>query len=324
MLSDDAEAILLPQPHTPLRFHCGFHPAPSADEQIGVGGAQRVMISGSSCACRHQTNTIGEEHTVHQFIQQFLQQFMPRRATRFSHEAPTRQIIRSRFARWSLKPSLAAIAALLMLILAAATVSAAASYTPKAQTAQTAQAAQAAQALAATSGPCASAKCRFQLKVNPALLSGGKFACPAIQGATATITITNRFATKSQNDVMTLKAEGLPKNTGFDLFLVQHSPLDAGFSGFGFGWYQSDLQSNDKGEAAVKVQGIFDKETFIENPADPFTPIHTYNVGFWFNSPTDQAAVCGGPTPPTGPFNGEQNAGLLAMITSGGPLQLVQ
>ena len=311
---DDAEANLLPRPHTPLRFH----PAPSADEQNGVAGAQRVMISGSSFTCRHQTNTIGEEHTVHQFIQQFLQQFLPRRPTRFSHEAPTRQIIRSRFALWSLKPSLAAIAALLMLILAAATVSAAASYTPKAQTAQGAQ------ALAATTGPFASAKCRFQLKVNPALLSGGKFACPAIQGATATITITNRFATKSQNDVMTLKAEGLPKNTGFDLFLVQHSPLDAGFGGFGFGWYQSDLQSNDKGEASVRVQGIFDKETFIENPADPFTPIHTFNVGFWFNSPADQAAVCGGPTPPTGPFNGEQNAGLLAMITSGRPLQLVQ
>jgi hypothetical protein len=315
-MPDDAEANLLPQPHTPLRFH----PAPSAGEGSDVAGAQRVMIAGSSFACQHQTSTIEEEHTMHQFIHQFKQQFMPRRHTRFSHEAPTRQIIRSRFALWSLKPSLAAIAALLMLILAAATVSAA-SYTPKAQTAQ---AAQAAQVLAVTTGPCASAKCRFQLEVNPALLSGGRFACPAIQDATATITITNRFATNAQNDVMTLKAEGLPKNTGFDLFLVQHSPLEAGFGGFGFGWYQSDLQSNEQGEASVRVQGIFDKETFIENPADPFTPIHTYNVGFWFNSPTDQAAVCGGATPPKGPFNGEQNAGLLAMITSGGPLQLVQ
>jgi hypothetical protein len=308
MMPDNAEANLLPQPHTPLRLY----PAPSAGEGSGVAGAQQVMISGRSSACQHHTNTIGEEHIVHQFIQQF----MPRR-TKFSHEVPTRQVIRSRFAFWSLKPSLAAIAALLMLILAAATVSAA-SYTPKAQ------AAQAAQALAATTDPCASAKCRFQLKVNPALLAGGKFACPPIQSATATITITNRFATNAQNDVMTLKAEGLPKNTGFDLFLVQHSPLEAGFGGFGFGWYQSDLQSNEKGEASVRVQGIFDKETFIENPADPFTPIHTYNVGFWFNSPTDQAAVCGGATPPKGPFNGEQNAGLLAMITSGGPLQLVQ
>jgi hypothetical protein len=312
-MPDDAEALLLPQPQMPLRFH----PAPSAGEGSGVAEAQRVMIAGSPFACQLQTNTTEEEHTMHQFIHQFKQQFMPRRSTGFGHEAPTRQVIRSRFALWSLKPSLAAIAALLLLILAAATVSAA-SYAPKAQTAQ------AAQALAVTTGPCASAKCRFQLKVNPALLSSGRFACPAIQNATATITITNRFATNAQNDVMTLKAEGLPKNTGFDLFLVQHSPLEAGFGGFGFGWYQSDLQSNEKGEASVRVQGIFDKETFIENPADPFTPIHTFNVGFWFNSPTDQAAVCGGAAPAAGPFNGEQNAGLLAMITSGGPLQLVQ
>ena len=252
---------------------------------------------------------------MHQFIHQFKQQFLPRRLTRVSHEAPTRQVIHTRIALWSLKPSLAAIAALVMLILAAATVSAA-SYAPKAQTAQ---AAQAVQALAVTSGPCASAKCRFQLKVNPALLSGGKFACPAIQNATATITITNRFATNAQNDVMTLKAEGLPKNTGFDLFLVQHSPLEAGFGGFGFGWYQSDLQSNNKGEASVRVQGIFDKETFIENPADPFAPIHTFNVGFWFNSPTEQAAVCGSATPAAGPFNGEQNAGIQVLNTSNLP-----
>src|SRR6478609_5890114 len=114
------------------------------------------MIAGSSFACQQQTNTIEEEHTMHQFIHQFKQQFLPRRPTRVSHEAPTRQVIRSRVALWSLKPSLAAIAALVMLILAAATVSAA-SYTPKAQSAQTAQAAQ---ALAATSGPCVSAKCR--------------------------------------------------------------------------------------------------------------------------------------------------------------------
>jgi hypothetical protein len=189
---------------------------------------------------------------------------------------------------------------------------------------QSAQARGATQSLPLTTGPCTTARCTFQLQVNRALLAGGKFACPAIQNATATITITNRFATGAQNDVLTLRAQGLPKNTGFDLFLVEHSPLDAGFSGFGFGWYQSDLQSNDEGEASVRVQGIFDKETFIENPADPFTPIHTYNVGFWFNSPTEQAAVCGGATPAAGPFNGEQNAGLLALITSGGPLELVR
>ena len=46
--------------------------------------------------------------------------------------------------------------------------------------------------------------------------------------ATAHITITNRFVSGAQNDKMTLSASGLPTNTGFDLFLVQNSPLDSG------------------------------------------------------------------------------------------------
>lgn len=176
----------------------------------------------------------------------------------------------------------------------------------------------------ATQGPCTAATCTFNLGVNPGLLSGA-FACPAIQKATATITITNRFANNAQNDVMTLTASGLPKNTSFDLFLVQNSPLDSGtFKGFGFGWYQSDVNSGKQGTASVRVQGIFDKETFIENPASPFTPIHTFNVGFWFSSPTQEKNVCGNATAPAKtPFNGEQNAGLNAMITQGEPLQFV-
>lgn len=176
----------------------------------------------------------------------------------------------------------------------------------------------------AAQGNCTASTCTFKLGVNPALLSG-TFACPAIQNATATITITNRFTNHTQNDVMTLTASGLPKSTGFDLFLVQNSPLDSGtFNGFGFGWYQSDLNSNSRGNATVKVQGIFDKETFIENPASPFTPIHTFNVGFWFSSPTQEKNVCGNATAPAPtPFNGEQDAGLNAMITQGEPLQFV-
>lgn len=177
-------------------------------------------------------------------------------------------------------------------------------------------------ALAASSSALIST---FSLGVNPGLAAGKPFACPAIQGARATITVINRFALNAQNDVMELQARGLPPNTGFDLFLVEHSPLDGGtFPGFGFGWYQSDLQSNGEGTASVRVQGIFDQETFIENPSSPFSPIHTYNVGFWFNSPTDEQKVCGNATAPAAtPFNGEQHAGLLAMITSGEPLQTI-
>ncbi len=175
---------------------------------------------------------------------------------------------------------------------------------------------------------CQGAACKFPLGVNPGLQAGKPFACPAIQNAQASIHITNRFVTGGQNDLMVLTASGLPPNTGFDMFLVEHSPLDPGtFPGFGFGWYQSDLQSNSNGQATVTVRGIFDKETFIENPASttpPFVPIHTYNVGFWFNSPDEEAKVCPSATPGITPFNGEQNAGLLAMITQGEPLQFVQ
>jgi hypothetical protein len=176
----------------------------------------------------------------------------------------------------------------------------------------------------ASQGDCTERICTFELQVNPGLQPGKPFACPAIQNAQARIRITNRFVTGAQNDIMFLTASGLPPNTGFDIFLVEHSPFDQGFSGsFGFGWYQSDIQSNRGGHVEVRVQGIFDKETFIENPADQFKPIHTFNVGFWFDSPDEEAKVCPSATPAATPFNGAQNAGLLAMITQGEPLQFV-
>ena len=181
-----------------------------------------------------------------------------------------------------------------------------------------------------TTGVCTSNVCRFQLFVNPGLGAGKPFACPAIQNATGTIQVLNRFATGQQNDIMLVSASGLPPNTAFDLFLVENSPIDfaSGFPGFGFAWYQSDLQSDSQGNASVQVRGIFDVETFIQPPFAPNTappsPVHTYNVGFWFNSPQEEASVCPSAVPSPQPFNGEQNSGLLAMITSGGPLQNVQ
>lgn len=177
---------------------------------------------------------------------------------------------------------------------------------------------------------CRATVCTFPLRVNPGLQPGKPFACPAIQHAVGTVQVINRFATNRQNDTMIVSVSGLPPNTGFDLFTAQNSPLDAGtFPGFGFAWYQSDLESNAWGRAQVVVNGIFDKETFIQAPfaagVTPPAPIHTYNVGFWFDSPTTEQHVCGNAkTPGKTPFNGEQNAGLLAMMTQGEPLQTVQ
>src|SRR5215471_10725601 len=85
--------------------------------------------------------------------------------------------------------------------------------------------------LANAQGECQRAICTFQLQVNPGLTAGHPFACPAIQHAHARITISDRFITGAQNDVMILTASGLPKNTGFDVFLVQNSPLDSTFTG---------------------------------------------------------------------------------------------
>jgi hypothetical protein len=174
--------------------------------------------------------------------------------------------------------------------------------------------------------PCTGAVCSFQLGINPGLLAGKPFACPAIQHAVASVTVRNRFATHADNDTLRLHASGLPPNTGFDVFLVEHSPLDTGvFSDFGVGWYQSDMESNAAGVAEIRVVGIFDKETFVLERANPLSLVHTYNVGFWFNSPSEEQQVCGNTsTPAQTPFNGEQNAGLLAMISHGAPLQMIQ
>src|SRR5947209_14834195 len=109
-------------------------------------------------------------------------------------------------------------------------------------------AARTAHAATASLSSCTSAVCTYSLGVNPGLLAGKPFACPAIQHAVGTVTILNRFATHQQADTMTVSVRGLPRNTEFDLFTVQNSPLDSGaFPGFGFGWYQSDLDSNGYG-----------------------------------------------------------------------------
>lgn len=182
----------------------------------------------------------------------------------------------------------------------------------------------------ASPASCTAIWCTFPLKVNPGLLAGKPFACPAIQHAVGVVQINNRFATGRPNDIMTVRVWGLPPNTGFDLFTAQNSPLDAGiFPGFGFAWYQSDMQSDSAGRATVTVVGIFDVETFIQAPFSanqtPPAPIHTYNVGFWFDSPTTEQRVCGNlHAPAATPFNGEQHAGLLAMMTQGEPLRIVR
>jgi hypothetical protein len=124
-------------------------------------------------------------------------------------------------------------------------------------------------------------------------------------------------------EVMTVKAHGLPKNTDFDLFVIQ-----APDAPFGLSWYQGDLESGADGTASGHFVGRFSRETFTVAPGstaapwvhagdattNPATaPVHQFHLGLWFNSPVD-AANAGCPSAVT-PFNGDHTAGVQALST---------
>jgi len=131
------------------------------------------------------------------------------------------------------------------------------------------------------------------------------------------------------NDTLAIRVTGLKPDLQFDLFTVQRSPFladgskDPSFPGtFGLAWYQSDLDADDNGKAEIKVplRSIFLDQIFgFDGDKNPdgsaiLPPVNTYHVGFWFNNPAD-AAPCGFNVATPTPFNGEHNAGPLAMIS---------
>ena len=149
--------------------------------------------------------------------------------------------------------------------------------------------------------------------------SAGDVATGCLPNAHARVTVTTQGAV----DVMTVHAGGLPKNTDFDLFVIQvpNAP-------FGLSWYQGDLETNGSGVADGTFRGRFSVETFIVAPGtataphvdnfdaatNPATaPVHTFHLGLWFNSPTD-AGNAGCAISQT-PFNGEHTAGVQALST---------
>lgn len=131
-------------------------------------------------------------------------------------------------------------------------------------------------------------------------------------------------------ELMSVRIEGLPPHTAFDVFVIQvpNAP-------FGLSWYQGDIQTNARGRGKALFIGRFNVETFIVAPnvapapivhdapfpdadANPKTaPVHTYHLGLWFNSAQD-AQKAGCPNAVT-PFNGEHNAGVQALNTSNFP-----
>jgi hypothetical protein len=147
-----------------------------------------------------------------------------------------------------------------------------------------------------------------------------KFAsCLGVEGGpapTATVTVKRG----ALHDTLTLSAQNLKPQLGFDLFTIQNTNLladgqpDPNFVNFGLAWYQTDVQANGEGEAKVTIQTILLDQIFGFDPAADLPPTHTFHVGFWFTNPEDAVACGFNPASPT-PFNGEQNAGPNAMIS---------
>jgi len=157
----------------------------------------------------------------------------------------------------------------------------------------------------------------FYLHVNP------KFAaCLGTQAGptpTAKVTVTRG----KYNDTLTITGQHFKPGLAFDMFTVERSSLlfdgtaDPAFANFGMAWYQSDLQASSQGSFTTNIKTILLDQIFGFDPdqSNP-NPINTFHVGFWFNNPND-ANVDGctfDVTKPT-PFNGEHNAGPVAMIS---------
>jgi hypothetical protein len=137
-----------------------------------------------------------------------------------------------------------------------------------------------------------------------------------LPNASGHVTIT----TGELNDVMTVTISGMPKGTGFDLFVIQQPGAP-----FGVSWYQTDIHANSSGTGSATVRGVFDSETFSVSPGGTttFAPTHQYHLGLWFNSPKVPFSLgCepGATSPVVTPFNGDQHAGIQVLNTAEFPV----
>jgi hypothetical protein len=135
------------------------------------------------------------------------------------------------------------------------------------------------------------------------------------------VTITH---TPVEEENMHVEVSGLPKNTDFDLFVIQQPTPN-----FGLSWYMGDMLTDATGTAVADFIGRFNIGTFIVAPgsvpapvvlpgdasSNPATaPVQLYHLGLWFDSPTDAiAAGCGSKVTP---FNSTHNAGVQILNTS--------
>ena len=126
----------------------------------------------------------------------------------------------------------------------------------------------------------------------------------------------------TQNDTMHVSISGMPRNSEFDLFVIEQPNKP-----FGVSWYQADVNADSHGFGQATVRGIFDAETFSVWPAAPprsARPTSTTS-GCGSTIPTCLKAWAASPTgrgtqPIVTPFNGEQLAGIQALNTAQFPV----
>lgn len=78
-----------------------------------------------------------------------------------------------------------------------------------------------------------------------------------LPNASASVSLRNT----RQNQIMTVSVKGLAPKTGYDLFVTQIPHAK-----FGISWYQSDLETDERGNGEATVRGIFNEETFSISP----------------------------------------------------------
>lgn len=135
---------------------------------------------------------------------------------------------------------------------------------------------------------------------------------------------------------MTVQISGLKPGTALAGFVIQVPNFP-----FGISWYLGDVEVGDNGRVTKSFVSRLNDETFAvavgsapaptvdaadadTNPE--FAPVHTFHLGFWFDSP-DDAAANGCPAITT-PFNDVHEAGIQVLSTrnfgdKNGPLRRV-
>jgi hypothetical protein len=172
--------------------------------------------------------------------------------------------------------------------------------------------------------PPVTPKTNFTFFMVPTL---GSESCVAHPTGRVTITHTAQLV-----ENMHVEMTGLPKNTDFDLFVIQKPAPN-----FGLSWYMGDMLTDATGAAVADFIGRFNIGTFIVAPGSEPAPVvplplgayqdansnpltkavQLFHLGLWFDSPVDaNSAGCGSKVTP---FNSTHNAGVKAMNTSNFP-----